>query len=108
MLIGGRPSKLFMQPKLIDHFLRRGMCCWLLGVNEDCDIDVIPRLHATGALTDKPEWMKFELNKPENKRKVRLGRSAAMTVQYYSAIINNLLLVAPLTFQVSTVTDNRI
>lgn len=70
LLIGGRPSKLFMQPKLVDHFLRRGMCCWLLGVNEEVDIDVFPRLHATGALTDRPEWLRNELVKPEHKRKV--------------------------------------
>jgi glycerophosphoryl diester phosphodiesterase len=58
VFVGGKPSKAFVAPKLVDHMAKRGCPCWLLGVNEQIDIDVVPRLHASGMLTDRPGWLK--------------------------------------------------
>ena len=40
---------------------RRACPCWLLGVNEQIDVDVVPKLHASGMLTDRPQWLKDKI-----------------------------------------------
>ncbi len=70
LFVGGRPSVAFMCPKLIDHIRARGGACFILGVNEDIDIPVISKVHATGALTDKPAWLRGKISISESKNVV--------------------------------------
>jgi glycerophosphoryl diester phosphodiesterase len=63
VFVGGKPSKAFMCPNVVDHLADRACPCWLLGVNEEVDVPIIPKLHASGCLTDRPGWLKEKMGK---------------------------------------------
>ena len=57
----GTPPAIMIAPGLFTHLRARGLLVWFLGVNSLQDLALAIASGATGAITDRPNWIVKEM-----------------------------------------------